>query len=938
MKPVKLVMSAFGSYAGLTEIDFTGANQGVFLVTGDTGAGKTTIFDAITYALYDETSGGMRNGSMMRSQFAKPKDKTFVEFTFSYCEALYTVRRNPEYRILKEFKNGNVREQKVAASVELVIDGKPFMAKKAETDAKLVEIIGLDVNQFTQIVMIAQGDFLKLLYTKTDERKKILSKIFKTSLYNQIEEKMKLRFYATKDQLQENERAILQETNKICIPSEEKSELWKEKLHELNERMILPVEEYQALLTEICAFGKETAAQRKSKALVLEKEWNALTAKLAKAEENNKLFERLKETETALEILKDKETGLKEKERETREKRKKEEPIWQEKRVIASQALTQLKELEQKERERTKRKLQVEKLEKTVQNTELELCELKKKQEFFEQEIQLRKDAKTDLLQVKTKEKEVRARREELEVLLELFQKAQEEEIALEQAVKELQFAIKEAEDATIRYEKDYALFLSEQAGLLAKDLKEGVPCPVCGACEHPKIAILKEEAPTQAVIEEEKKKSDEAKERREQCNLIVAAQREKAKALKNQRLEQWERCMQETDEKEDAAENENNLNKKQEKVKEMLADAKKLEEEVKKEGKLAEEKQEELLSYTKRFEEVQERIQKKETEYSENKERYTKESLELVTLEKEISVRKEGIAFAERKEAEDAFHQAEQMLKKLEKEESTAKNAYQKWEEESNTKKGMAETLKKTLRGKSYLPLEDLKKQLQEKKQEKECCEKKLGDLQSQNKTNESILKEVIRYGNERRALEEKDHVIEVLYQTMNGKITKAAKMDLETYVQRQYFKQIIAQANKRLITMSSGQFILQLKSSETAGKSKNEGLDLAVYSMVTDTVRDIRTLSGGEAFLAALSMALGLSDIVGRTAGAVHLDMMFVDEGFGSLDEHAREQAITVLRELAGDKRVVGIISHVSELKESIEKKLVVRKTDCGSSVAWE
>ena len=136
----------------------------------------------------------------------------------------------------------------------------------------------------------------------------------------------------------------------------------------------------------------------------------------------------------------------------------------------------------------------------------------------------------------------------------------------------------------------------------------------------------------------------------------------------------------------------------------------------------------------------------------------------------------------------------------------------------------------------------------------------------------------------------------------------------------------------------MSSGQFILQLKSSETAGKSKNEGLDLAVYSMVTDTVRDIRTLSGGEAFLAALSMALGLSDIVGRTAGAVHLDMMFVDEGFGSLDEHAREQAITVLRELAGDKRVVGIISHVSELKESIEKKLVVRKTDCGSSVAWE
>ena len=175
-------------------------------------------------------------------------------------------------------------------------------------------------------------------------------------------------------------------------------------------------------------------------------------------------------------------------------------------------------------------------------------------------------------------------------------------------------------------------------------------------------------------------------------------------------------------------------------------------------------------------------------------------------------------------------------------------------------------------------------------------------------------------------------------MHQTVNGKITKAAKIDLETYVQRQYFKQIISQANKRLLTMSCGQFILQLKSSEDVGKGKNEGLDLAVYSLVTDTLRDIRTLSGGEAFLAALAMALGLSDIVSRTAGAVHLDMMFVDEGFGSLDEHARKQAITVLQELAGEKRIVGIISHVSELKESIEKKLVVRKSDCGSSVAWE
>ena len=221
MRPQRLVLSAFGSYADRTEIDFTGQKGGLFLISGDTGAGKTTIFDAITYALYDKTSGGERSGGMMRSQYAKSAQETYVEFTFSYAGESYKVRRNPEYRITRELKNGKIREQKVPAGVELTLpDGSVFPEKKSATDAKLEEIIGLTAEQFTQIVMIAQGDFLKLLYTKSDERKVIFSKLFRTGKYWSVQETFRRRSAALDDALEENRRATEQELARVILPRE----------------------------------------------------------------------------------------------------------------------------------------------------------------------------------------------------------------------------------------------------------------------------------------------------------------------------------------------------------------------------------------------------------------------------------------------------------------------------------------------------------------------------------------------------------------------------------------------------------------------------------------------------------------------------------------------------------------------------------------------
>ena len=285
MRPLKLVLSAFGSYAGRTEILFPETESGLFLITGDTGAGKTTIFDAITYALYNQTSGGERNGAMMRSQYASEETQTYVVFSFLYGEQEYSIRRNPDYRIVKQLKNGKRKEQKVAGAVELVMpDGSVYPEKKSATDAKIVEIIGLTVDQFTQIVMIAQGDFLKLLYTKSDDRKKIFSKLFHTDLYRKVEEELRERSGKLDDAIRENERSLAQEMEQIVIPQE----------LSLEEELLLPELVERLAVAESSYEKKREEAQER-----LSKENGTYSA----MEADEELFKRLAAAETQLERL-----------------------------------------------------------------------------------------------------------------------------------------------------------------------------------------------------------------------------------------------------------------------------------------------------------------------------------------------------------------------------------------------------------------------------------------------------------------------------------------------------------------------------------------------------------------------------------------------------------------------------------------------------------
>ena len=301
MKPIRLVMSAFGSYAEKTEIDFTDVQHGLFLVTGDTGAGKTTVFDAVTYALYDQTSGGKRDGNMMRSQYASEETDTYVEYTFSYREEIYTVRRNPEYLRLgkRRYADGSPRYVKESPKVELFLpDGNVYRGRKRETDQKIVEIMGMDADQFTQIAMIAQGDFLKLLHAESKERRRIFSKIFGTKLYHRVQEELKRRAGVLYGQLEDNLRAAKQEMERVefagnysFIDDEMNESSCIEHFNTLKEYSVIPYDEVMEALKEIIKTGNILEKEKKKTAETLRMSLDELNGKKREGETLNRLFD-----------------------------------------------------------------------------------------------------------------------------------------------------------------------------------------------------------------------------------------------------------------------------------------------------------------------------------------------------------------------------------------------------------------------------------------------------------------------------------------------------------------------------------------------------------------------------------------------------------------------------------------------------------------------
>ena len=872
-------MSAFGSYSGTEVIDFTQVQGGLFLITGDTGAGKTTIFDAITYALYDRTSGGARDGNMMRSQYAAGDTDTYVEYVFSYRGEEYTIRRNPEYMRVGKRKNadGTVRLVKETAKVSLLLpDGKEFQGKKRETDQKIEEIIGLDAGQFTQIAMIAQGDFLKLLHAGSKERKKIFSRIFQTQIYWRMQEELKEQSKALYIRLKENEADIQREMERVVpvfVTPEPAVESAPEDWQELLQREMSPAEEVRSVLKQIIKDGRNLARDLAGEEEKLQKESDELHALIEKKQETNRLFDlldRAGETEQALE---------------------RDREVYEEMKQQASKG----------ERAERARSLEVQALrtKKEQANTETEIqSQLTWQKEHGADEEHFKEKAES--LEAALNELEPRMQEKILRLREMLPRYANVRRLRKEYDKKTAEMAqcMEECRKASEVYEDRYRRFFEGQAGLMAKDLEEGMPCPVCGSTHHPEKAELSEHVPDQDEVEQAKKLRDQAEQKRSRIQETYQSVRA------------------------DLAAGEAALGENPPAEEEAKAQLNNLEQQLKDEKERAKQAQE---HYRKCVEEMRRRSGLLESLKTQK-----------ARLEKRFGEEQEAFREEIRRQKfkdQDEYRDAKQWIGDWQEKDRRVKE-YEKNVLQCRTQ---VETLKTQTEGRKREDIEADRQRQQEitlalKKKREEIL-----DLHGKNMTNKNAYEQLKKYFASEEELRQKYEMIGNLSRTANGNLSGSVKLDFETYVQRKYFRQIIRAANKRLARMTSNEFILQCREISALSSQGQAGLDLDVYDLVTDSVRDVKSLSGGESFMAALSMALGLADIVQNTAGAVSLETMFVDEGFGSLDDAARERAIQILKELAGEKGLVGIISHVNELKEQIDWKLKVTKNEHGSSASW-
>ncbi|HIX63645.1 MAG TPA: SMC family ATPase [Candidatus Mediterraneibacter colneyensis] len=879
MRPVRLTMSAFGSYSGTEVIDFTQVQGGLFLITGDTGAGKTTIFDAITYALYDRTSGGVRDGNMMRSQYAAGDTDTYVEYVFSYRGGEYTIRRNPEYMRAGKRKNsdGTTRLVKETSRVSLILpDGREYQGKKRETDQKIEEIIGLDAGQFTQIAMIAQGDFLKLLHAGSKDRKKIFSRIFQTQVCWRMQEELKEQGKELYIRLKENETDIRREMNRVDAsgelagdPGNEDENGWEEllSLEMPRQEDVLPA------LERIIKRGKDLAARTAGEEKELQQQSDRLHALMEKKQETNRLFGLLDSAAASFQKL-EAESGAYEELKRQAQKGERAERAGS----LEAQAL------------RTKRELE---------HTDQEIrAQTAWKEEHKAEEKRLEQEARETERAFEESEPRRQKKLLRLKEMLPRYAEVRRLTAEYERCTAEMSRCMDECKKASEDYEDRYRRFFAGQAGLMARELEEGQPCPVCGSVSHPQKAQFSDDVPDQADVERAKEQREKAEQRRaktqERYQEIRARFEAEKAALGESRLTEEEAGKQ-------IRELEQQLQRERESLRRAQEAYRKCVEESRKRAGQLESLQTQKAGLEKRFEE-------------------------------------EAQAFREEVRRQQFTDQAEYR---------DAKQWIADWQEKDRQVKeyekqvlqcrAQVETLKSQTEGRQRENLEEDLKRRQELSAALEAVRARSMELHSRQTANLSACENLKKYFGSQDELRRRYEMIGNLSRTANGNLSGSVKLDFETYVQRNYFRQIIRAANRRLARMTSNGFLLQCREISALSSQGQAGLDLDVYDMVTDSVRDVKSLSGGESFMAALSMALGLADIVQSTAGAVSIETMFVDEGFGSLDDVSRERAIQILKELAGEKGLVGIISHVNELKEQIDWKLNITKSEHGSHASW-
>lgn len=1064
MRPVKLTMQAFGSYGKRTVIDFEKTNQNLFLITGDTGAGKSTIFDAIVFALYGEASSGInkKDGTELQSQYVGPETEPFVELVFSEAtgaeKKTYTVRRVPRH--FRPLKRGTgVKEE--SGSVSLIMPDDSEYPQK-ETDRKLEEIVGLTKNQFMQVAMIAQGEFMELLRAKSDDKKVIFRKLFHTELYGKIVEELGRRRKGKQQEMGQIRTICQTEASHVEVPADyEKAEellILKKRIVSSDRLSVVDLEEMLAILEDLCSRLKERCSAagkeyREANRLYLEKR-DACTAGLQLL----RRFQELEQAEQELEECKAQEKEI----RETADQIRKisdayeiqavyerymdaEKTVKAAERSLAEQeealpGLSKMYEETKKQTEETNALLhkEIENYTKVSEKAERAMNvfqEIRKAEQAISsassaarQAENIASEARQNVSRLEENEQKWRSQAETLGqagLLLERWQgemnrmaemeadlfsirtlalEMNKQKQAADKARQEYADASRIYEQKNKEYENSRRIFLNAQAGFIAKEqLRPGQPCPVCGSLHHPR--------PCQLEDDHQNLSRDELDVLGEEVNSLRSRQEDTASASRSAAAL--------FQEKENTLTGE--MEKLQRKLAENVPEGAEIPEKltIGQAEKILLERKQSLSQKEKGLKEdvqtlkrLQSRLQGIETEKSELRtaaETAAQKLTEAKALFASCQARRDSLdasreyeteaeakmALAEAKErkshaeqsssraevagqkAKSDLENAQTLIRRYrtelpgqEKERGERKKAYERamqekaltesqWKEQTETrertetarlqeiidaynrKKAAAESRrdsakKETGRKKQPVP-EELEAARDQAKARLDEAQKAQDREKGYYRADTGVYQALKPVMEERKKVMDEHRRLDELYNLLAGNVT-GSRMDIETFVQRYYLERILYAANRRFQDMTGGQFELRMFDIEKAGKGKNRGLDLMVYSTVTGKEREVRTLSGGESFMAALSLALGMADQIRAGSASVNLDVMFIDEGFGSLDEHSRDKAVRVLQNMAGDSRMIGIISHVSELKQEIEDQLIVQKDEEGSHVRWQ
>ncbi len=915
MRPLKLVLSAFGPYADRTELDFEKLGEnGLYLITGDTGAGKTTIFDAITYALYGDGSGANREPSMFRSKYAKADVPTEVELTFLCREKVYKITRSPEYERPKARGEGVTKKP---ADVTLVCPNGDIVTKVGTVASAIQEIIGIDRNQFLQIAMIAQGDFLKLLLAPTEKRIEIFRQIFKTENYRYLQDRLKEEYTSMEGERKSMRASIQQYVNGAVCDEEEplKIELDRAKKEEMS------VADTILLLQKLIEgdYVRKNLVEQAEKEQ--QKSLDEINLLIGKAEDFAKAKSAYLEAQLKMDAENKKLQELDLALKAAQEKAKETDGL--EKRIAALENdLSKYKELADNVEKLQKCKDRVCDEEKERGKKEADKVRYQEALDKLKKAVEEHKDA-TEIKANKATEKEKATER------LSALEQANNDFSAYQTLLTALQVQQADYEKTKARYallNEEYTAknqaFLDEQAGVLADGLQEGMPCPVCGSKTHPCLAKKAENAPTEAELKQAKLALDEANKKMTEASQLAATTRGRVESGKTALESVLEKLLNNPEIK-GAGQSISQAIQMQKTALVGINDE--LNKAIEAE-KLFKSAQERIPNGEKAVKDVENALLELEKQIAAGKK-------EAEGLEEQIGTQRAHLQYPSKESADAEIARLQKARSEIRRALEQAQNAHTESEKAVAGLQGSILQLQKQLADAKEFDLEGLRTQKVAASDKKVEFEKQKEEISVRISTNETTVKELERQSGRLFEMEKRLQWVKALYATANGTLTGKERVKLETYIQMTYFDRIITRANTRFMVMSSGQYEL-VRRKEAENNRAQTGLDLDVIDHYNGTVRSVKTLSGGESFKASLSLALGLSDEIQSSAGGIKLDTMFVDEGFGSLDEESLSQAMKALNSLAEGNRLVGIISHVAELKERIEKQIVVTKERTGGS----